>query len=99
MNAIDQTTVTRSGYLVYFTTDGATYSFSTLCNCPAVTFEAQAVDGADYMNVTYTCAAHGTHTSAALRCAETPHSKPSAVFARSEQRHARDRRVSWGMKQ
>lgn len=99
---IDIETITRSGHLAYFPYAGAQYSMSTLlCACADIAIEL-AADGTprEYLNATYICAQHGTHQSAAIRCMEPiANHRQSQVFAWVEQRHARDRRVQWGMDQ
>lgn len=98
---IEPERITRSGHLAYFPYAGAQYSMSTLlCACAGIAIEL-AADGTprEYINATYTCAQHGPHQSTAIRCAETTQHRPSQIFAWVEQRHARDRRVAWGMAQ
>ena len=90
--------VARSGHLVYFTYAVAQYSLATLCSCAGITVSL-VVDGTprDYLNATATCPTCGPQQATALRCYTTPAHQTTQAFAWVEQRHARDRRVGWGM--
>ena len=95
----------RTGLLVYFMhTDRAYVVTTTFCRHAAIDL-AVYVTGREVLgglSVIYACPTCGTHHTNAARCVSPSESyigtpRASAVFGWSEDRHARYKRVQWGM--
>jgi hypothetical protein len=95
----------RTGLLVYFKQDDRVYVVTTTFCQHAVVDLAVYVTGREVLgglSVIYACPTCGTHHTIASHCLspsesyiDTPRAR--AIFGWSEQRHARDKRVQWGM--
>ncbi len=89
----------KAGFLIHFTLAGQDYRVIAQCECAAefiTLYDAtRSADRPDERTVLIHCMQHGDRISLALvQRSETYH---RAVFAWSENRHRRDRRVAWGM--
>jgi hypothetical protein len=92
----------KSGFVVYFTLAGRTYTVTAGCECPAAAFAlydlARTDDRTHEHSVKPVCEKHGARPTIAY--AERPRQHTAAerqVFGWALDRHAADKRVSWGM--
>lgn len=101
----DQLPITHhSGTLRTVTLAGESYNVAHLyCACAGATIEAalHKHDPQDTVSVKIHCPKHGMLNAAAIKCGLTFSCEPvtnATIFAIVEERHAKDRRVAWGMK-
>jgi hypothetical protein len=98
---IDQIVIpidSKSGFPFHITLNGEPYTASARCECEVdriTLYDAQRADDHDgERTLLIHCAVHGDKVALALRDQAAYH---HPAFRWAEERHAKDRRVQWGM--
>jgi hypothetical protein len=97
--SVDITIERKPGFLTFFSIDGQPYRLQARCECPAEVCRLystpRASDKPGERTMTLECATHGiTKHLATLERKETYN---KSIYAWVEERHAKDKRVQWGM--